>query len=259
MEANPQKFDKKLAPYVKSVFTYEGHGEQDTVLPFYADGYPGILFHNAVNGLYVRPQNKRLSPFFLYGQTIQPIQLYTSGPFRLIVFQLFPFAVRTLLGVNPKGLNDDCFDLTLLSNVDIEHWLNRLGATRDLSAQLEIVSAFLETLIQHSSIAPDQRVRLAINMILSSKGKIALATLRDNLHVTERTLERQFEDQVGVSPRQFIKIIQFSASLHQLSESDFRRLSDVAFDNEYADQSHFIRMFKKFTGKTPSEYLGTHW
>ena len=77
------------------------------------------------------------------------------------------------------------------------------------------------------------------------------------MHITERTFERQFVAQVGVTPKQFAKIIQFQFSLNQLSEEDCSRLTDVVFDNGFADQSHFIRTFKKFTGKTPIEFQRT--
>jgi AraC-like DNA-binding protein len=31
-------------------------------------------------------------------------------------------------------------------------------------------------------------------------------------------------------------------------------LSDIAFENGYADQSHFIRAFQEFAGFTPNQY-----
>lgn len=246
---------KKLALYVKNIFIFENEdAEKKTILPFYSDGYPGIIFQQATNGVLLKPKNKILSEFFLYGQTITPIELCITGPFKLIVFQLYPFAAKTLIGIKPKLLNDDCFDLGLLANVNVNHIIAQLKDATDFLSQSEILSSFLATLIQQSAIPSDQRVQLAVSLILSSKGKISLQSLRENLHVTERTLQRQFEEQVGVSPKQFIKIVQFQTSLNQLSEEDYARLSDIAHENEYADQSHFIRTFKKFTGKTPSEF-----
>jgi AraC-like DNA-binding protein len=32
-------------------------------------------------------------------------------------------------------------------------------------------------------------------------------------------------------------------------------LSDIAFENGYADQSHYVRAFKEFTNITPKDYL----
>jgi len=258
MELKPLRVDRKLTLYVKNIFVFENKEEdKQTRLPFYADGYPGIIFQQAVNGVFLLPKNKLLSDFFLYGQTIHPIELSIAGPFRLIVFQLYPFAAKTLIGINPKRLNDDCFDLNLLANVNVRQTIAQLTSTSEFSVQKEILSCFLTTLIQQSNVHPDQRIHLAISLILNSKGKISLTDLREHLHVTERTLERQFSEQIGISPKQFIKIIQFKTSLNQLSEEAYARLSDIAYENEYADQSHFIRMFKKFTGKTPSEFQKT--
>lgn len=256
MEVKPIHIDNKLNYYVKEIFIFEcEEANKQTLLPFYADGYTGIIFQRAANGVFLKPKNKQLSELFLYGQTIHPIELSITGPYQLIVFQLYPFAVRTFLGIDPKRLNDDCFDLNLLANINVSQTITHLKATTNFTVQKEIISSFLLHLIQHSIIHPDQRIQLAIKLILNSKGKISVKDLRESLHVTERTLERQFVGQVGVSPKQFIKIIQFNTSLNQLSEEDYARLSDIAYGNDYADQSHFIRMFKKFTGKTPSEFL----
>jgi AraC-like DNA-binding protein len=33
-------------------------------------------------------------------------------------------------------------------------------------------------------------------------------------------------------------------------------LTDLAYENEYFDQAHFIKEFKEFTGITPKEFYG---
>jgi AraC-like DNA-binding protein len=33
-------------------------------------------------------------------------------------------------------------------------------------------------------------------------------------------------------------------------------LTDLAYENEYFDQAHFIKDFKEFTGLTPKEFYG---
>ena len=70
----------------------------------------------------------------------------------------------------------------------------------------------------------------------------------------ERTLERQFLKEIGVTPKQFAKMIQFSSSLKQMTDEDYVNLTDISYDSGFADQSHFIRSFKRYTGKTPKEF-----
>src|SRR5687768_944411 len=104
-----------LDAYVKEVFVFVNDDETlSSLLPFMADGYPGIMLQQTNNGAFLYSSNKELSPFFMYGQTLKPIEVAIKGSYRLIVFQLYPFAAKTLFGVNPKELNDDCQDLNAL-------------------------------------------------------------------------------------------------------------------------------------------------
>lgn len=91
--------NKNLEPYVKNILLLENEvTDTNTLLPFFADGYPGIIFQTATNGIFLQPKNKKLSQFFLYGQTIHPIKLSIKGSYRLIVFQLYPFSSKYLFG-----------------------------------------------------------------------------------------------------------------------------------------------------------------
>jgi len=60
---------------------------------------------------------------------------------------------------------------------------------------------------------------------------------------------------VGVAPNLYRRICQFNTAFVQLNRRRHQKLSDIAFQNGYADQSHYIRSFKEFTHITPSEYL----
>jgi len=74
------KPDKSISLFVKSILVFEeNETDQKTVLPFFADGYPGLICQETTNGLLVNPQNKLMPTLFLYGQTIHPIELAITG------------------------------------------------------------------------------------------------------------------------------------------------------------------------------------
>lgn len=247
--------EKGLDLFVKDIIILENKNDLETSqLPFFADGYPGIIFQQSDNGVLLLPKNKQLSSFFLYGQSIHPIELFIEGAYQLIVFQLSPFAAKTLFDINPKELNDDCYDLHLLNDVDVKAITKQLTNTPDISKRVEIMATFITDLLQQTTNKPHQKIALAINLILSSNGTITVKALRENLHMTERTLQRLFIEYVGISPKQFSKIIQFQSSLNQLSEEQYSKLTDIVYETGYTDQSHFIRNFKKYTGKKPSQF-----
>jgi len=132
---------------------------------------------------------------------------------------------------------------------------NQLINSDNLEEQVNIISTLMLQLIQANKISESDKVQQAINIILKHNGQIKGQALLEKLCMTERTFERNFLSQVGLTPKQFAKIIQFQCSLHQLTEAKFNKLVEVGFDSGFTDQSHFIRAFKKYTGQTPAYFL----
>ena len=223
-------------------------------LPFYADGYPGIMFQETDNGLYVLPQNKKMPDFFLYGQTIHQIELKIEGRYKLIVFQLYPFVIESFFDVNPLTLNDDCYDLLKMRNFDVSKEIAQLKQSPDFTDWANHISAFLFSIFQLRKEKLDYKIQQAIQLIIDTNGQQSIKELRAKLNIAERTFERRFLAQVGVTPKQFSKIIQFQNSLNDLTDNKFTKLTDIVYENGFADQSHFIRVFKAFTGTTPSNF-----
>jgi len=246
--------DNRITPFIKEIYLLESSNNCDHKLPFYADGYPGIMYSETQVAIKLLPINKLLPNYFLYGQTIEPIELEIQGAYKLIVFQLYPFATRLLLGINPKEINDACYDLMQIKDIQTDKTISCL-IKENTKKQIEIISDYILELVKKSSSNLDNSIKLAISTIIDSKGKIQIRQLREQLFITERTFERRFRKEIGVTPKQFAKIIQFSFSLNQIQESDYNELTDIAYDNGFADQSHFIRSFKKYTGETPREVL----
>ena len=97
-------------------------------------------------------------------------------------------------------------------------------------------------------------MRHALEQIISSKGTLSLKVLQQNLNTSQRSFHRKFKQYTGIPPKLFSRICRFQASLKQLQQTDYDKLSDIAFGNDYADQSHFIRSFKEFSGLSPAQY-----
>jgi AraC-like DNA-binding protein len=245
--------DKSIALFVKNILVFEEpETNQKTILPFFADGYPGLMFQDTENGLLVSPHNKQMPLLFLYGQTIKPIELVIQGYYKLIVFQFFPFVLNSFFDVTAKDINDGCYDLQQLEN-GIET-IMQLSENSNSEKRVEILSSLLFNIFQSKKESLDFQVRQAIQIIIDNNGQITIGQICNQLHLTERTFERRFIKEVGISAKQFSNIIQFQLSLEQLTLKDFTKLTDIVYKNGYADQSHFIKVFRAYTGKTPKAF-----
>lgn len=231
--------------------------EEDTKtnLPFFADGFPGLMYHETPNGLFVNPHQKKMPPLFIYGQTIEPIEIEIWGSFKMLVFQLYPFTIKSLFGIDPKSINDNCYDLGVDTIQSQNKFLINLSLFKDFQSKTNILTAYIKELILAKKINFDNAIYWAIKKILNAKGQCNLSEIAKEVHLTKRTFERRFLSETGLLPKQFAKVIQFQSSLTQLSVKDYTILTDVVFENGFADQSHFIRVFKSFTGKTPKQFV----
>ena len=245
-----------ISLFVKNVWVFENDSEkQHTSLPFFADGYPGLMFQKTENGLCVNPHNKKMPEIFLYGQTIKPITLEIEGPYQIIIFQFYPFVLRAFWEIIPESINDSCYYLDNTLEVNIAEFTNQLLATNSLDQRIEnIIHLLFQYFIQKKNKL-DLSVRKAIQYIIDSKGQISIKEIATRLEINIRTLERRFLKETGISAKQFANISQFQATLHQLTTKDYVKLTDIVYENGFSDQSHFIRVFKAFTGKTPKKFV----
>jgi len=113
---------------------------------------------------------------------------------------------------------------------------------------------------------------------LGSGGRVSVETLAGEVHVSNRTLERIFKENVGISPKEFLRIVRFQEVLRQLREvgryggtvagtregtvagaregtapGGEESLLRIAFDLGYYDHAHLTNEFKKYAGILPSE------
>lgn len=105
-------FGSEISLFIKDIIVFENRDKDvKTSRSFFADGYPGLIFQQTDNGLIINPHDKTMPEIFLYGQTIAPVELKTSGAHQLIIFQLYPFVLRSFFNIVPQSINDNCYSL----------------------------------------------------------------------------------------------------------------------------------------------------
>jgi AraC-like DNA-binding protein len=88
------------------------------------------------------------------------------------------------------------------------------------------------------------------------KGMATVDHIARTHNVSNRTLERAFTKNIGIPPKEYIKIIRFQHAVKRLQAR--RKPNDllgIAIDMGYYDHAHFTREIKKYSGLTPSELI----
>ena len=246
-----QQPDEALSGYVRTILVLEGSGEPvEGGLPLFTNGLPVLICQTMAGDR----RTQTISHLSLYGKSA-PAETWNINENSSIVAYFFkPFTMASVFNIPATALAKNPVEL---SNWD-PHKTNALR-TQILYAdtvvrRIEILDNLLKHLLQENA-RECEIVRYATDYIMLHPGKESLAVVLKELSLTERTFQRVFKKYVGVTASQYRRICQFQFSFSQVKGKNFDKLADVAYDNGFADQSHFIRAFKEFTEITPNDYL----
>jgi len=245
-----------LQEYVRYFWTLESYGDDvgPATLGPLADGCPGFIVQPVDKGVFKDEFGNKMAPVFLYGQTITRTALFLTGKFCTAGICFHPDALKSLFGFDAHEFADSCFGMSVWSRRRTNSLEEQLLNAATTQEQISILTIFLSNEVKRNEARPDPVTQQAVTTIIQSKGQITLRDIQKHFNLSERSLERKFNQYIGITPKVFSTVCRFQASLRQLRNNDYSNLSDVAFDNGFSDQSHFIRIFKQFAGFSPFQY-----
>jgi AraC-like DNA-binding protein len=93
----------------------------------------------------------------------------------------------------------------------------------------------------------DGRKKRLFELIYSSYGSTTVKELSEKVYWSSRQINRYFNQQFGISPKAYCNILRLGASFKHISEGK------LFPEQNFADQNHFIKEIKKYSGVTPKE------
>jgi AraC-type DNA-binding domain-containing proteins len=97
-------------------------------------------------------------------------------------------------------------------------------------------------------------VKSVLEDIHQSQGQVIISEIAKKNFTTVRQLERKFNIQLGITPKEYARIVRFQNALFRINESRQRTsLADIAFECGYYDHSHLTNEIKRNTGMAPSQ------
>jgi AraC-like DNA-binding protein len=98
-------------------------------------------------------------------------------------------------------------------------------------------------------------VQYAVSELARRQGSLSIRALSDQAGVSHNHLGLQFNDFVGLTPKELARIYRFTQVLSAIEPSRAVDWTRVANQTGYYDQSHFNKEFAAYTGLSPTNYL----
>ncbi len=168
----------------------------------------------------------------LYGLNLAPTALQINDIAQVDVSDIF----------TPFSQNKICNIEGLLSAAEFQQ--------TECTAQLD------ELLLPWLQTAKEDKHSALVKKALALPQAVAISNMGEQLHCSQRTLERSFLRVIGMTLKQCQSINKLDNLLTYLSkyQQDEIDWSDVALQFGFSDQPHLIRYLKNAIGNTPGEY-----
>jgi AraC-like DNA-binding protein len=254
--------DSFFSRYIDSYFTIDTslvyEDITDLVVP---DGTFGLLFIDSHNSI-KRNSNSKSPPITLkrtslFGQKTKAINYYYSpGKTQSFGVKINPQGLPLFMDFSSEEVKNLHIELDSLADKSISELEDKVFQSKTVAEKIEKVEAFMLQRIVKLNQNKDYLLFVAIvEHIKHCRGEVRFDAITDHFNVNYKKVERLFLFYLGITPKYYIRIIRFNATIHLQNHFENYNLTQLGNEVGFFDQSHFIREFRSFTSLTPKKFF----
>jgi AraC-like DNA-binding protein len=223
------------SPYLTLIFTLH----EPLQIVEHVDGRPPRSYDALAGGLHTTPA------VITHGGCQSGIQL-----------QVQPHAARALFGMPAGELAGTDGDADAVLGHLAERIRNRIGEATTWRERFTVLDDELGALATREAIpGPPPAVVNAWRLLQRSRGAVPIGTLADTVGYSDRRLSTLFDAEIGLTPKTAARVIRFDRARRAAQVAAPGSLGRIAAEHGYSDQSHLVRDFVAFTGRSPTRWL----
>lgn len=244
--------ENRFSLFIKKIWVLDnlsnpGNIEGRSVLP------NGCFNIAVIEGLGLRishmGQEKHLGPgSYFCGQMTQAVGVEILPRSKATMVQLHPWTPAHFTGEDMGAFTDQVVPLAHLKYVpELKHPLSG----QDPRAIYQATVLAYAPLLRFGKV-PGLLCRAGV-LILDTKGSQSVAGLAATLGCSARHLQKIFSKHVGLTPKQLCLIVRLRSAVDGIAcpQEGNLSLTELAIDNNFYDQAHFINAFRAFARTSP--------
>ena len=173
---------------------------------------------------------------------------------RSVGVHLKPWGLAPLTGVPAALLGLPVPVEAVWGAAAVEQLAERLDSAATPGAALDVLEAAL--LARARSVAGLGLVQDTSTRISRSAGRVSIASLAETAGVSSTHLAARFKHLVGITPKRLARTYRFAEVVRSIDPAHDVDWAAVAHRAGYHDQPHLTHELRRFTGLTPTGYLG---
>lgn len=239
-----------LRPYIRYYWMFET-SEDMSVLTF-PIGCPQLIFHRR-SRFYIPELEAEQARFSISGQVNFPARVQSSGDVETIVVVFHPHAIGTVFNIPVSSFYNQEIDGYSLGDKSLNILADEVLNAEDSIEAVKLIEQWLLLRLAEPGIYNFKRVGASLKHLFLDNA-INVERMAQLACLSRKQFERVFFNAVGMKPKEYSNVARFQKSLW-LMQNGNRNFADIAYTCGYADQSHFIRECRRYSGTTPAELL----
>lgn len=247
----------ELAKYIDHIVYYDGYTAEHKADKLLPDGgvYVIINMLEKPNKLYKNESltnHKKFTGCFISGQHKGYIFIEANHSSNMAV-RFRPGGVAPFIPIPIATLNNKVQQLEPILGESVSAMRKEVIAAQSPTDKFSIVENYFLS-IKRKEYTDNIPFRNVLEYMENNAHVATTAQLASQMNVSQKHLIALFAKEVGLTPKALIRIFRFQKVIAELEKNKKIDWMQVATDNGYYDQAHFVKDFYAFSGIKPTQY-----
>lgn len=193
---------------------------------------------------------------FIRGQLSGHGELISHGAIDMIAVIFHPLGLTPFTSLPLTEVYNQYIDIEYIGDKSLTTLKDRICSEEDSLMCVEIIEKYLISKLNDFQNYNYSRILGAIRLIEDHIG-LDITTLANTACLGYRHFKREFSKYIGMSPKEYLRIIRFQRVLYTLQKNPKIDLGELAYICGFYDNSHLNKDFKSLSGCSPTDYLSS--
>lgn len=193
-----------------------------------------------------------------FDETAKPLQIFTPIREKVLNVKQLGKIYRIVVVFHPLGIQQFYKNLSFADYITDFEFFNQNELKEIFSiTETEILTSLLDSFLEKRfSNFENTILEKSIQYIFSQYEDFSVVKISNEIRISRQHLNRIFQSHLGVSVKKFHEIVLFRKTINKkLFENSNENFTELAYEFNFSDQSHFNKTYKNLTKNSPTKFF----